>query len=80
MAATSVGIVDGEAMLDLAYAEDARAEVDFNVVMTGTGELVEIQGTAEGLPFNREQMNRLLDLAAGGVVRLLAAQQRALGS
>ena len=80
VAATSVGLVDGEAMLDLAYAEDVRAEVDFNVVMTGTGELVEVQGTAEGKPFNREQMDRLLDLAAGGIAQLLAAQKTALGA
>lgn len=80
VAATSVGLVDGEAMLDLAYAEDARAEVDFNVVMTDAGELVEVQGTAEGKPFNREQMSRLLDLAAGGIGQLLAAQGRVLSS
>jgi ribonuclease PH len=80
VAATSVGLVDGELLLDLAYSEDVRAEVDCNVVMTGGGELVEVQSTAEGKPFSREQMGRLLDLAAGGIVQLLAAQKAALGA
>ncbi|MCL5109596.1 MAG: ribonuclease PH [Chloroflexi bacterium] len=80
VAATSVGIVDGEALLDLAYVEDVRAEVDFNVVMTGAGELVEVQGTAEGKPFDRQQMGRLLDLAAAGIAQVLVAQRKAIGS
>ena len=78
VAATSVGIVDGVEMLDLAYNEDSRAETDLNVVMTGDLEFVEVQGTAEGRPFSRAQLDRLLDLATGGVRDLLAAQRSAL--
>lgn len=78
VAAVSVGIVGGEAMLDLCYAEDARAEVDFNVVMTGEGKFVEVQGTAEGAPFSREAMNHLLDLARGGITELFKIQQSVL--
>ncbi len=74
VAAVSVGIVGGEALLDLDYAEDSRAEVDFNVVMTGTGKFVEVQGTAEGEPFAREAMNRLLDLARAGISELMSIQ------
>ena len=74
-AAVSVGIVAGEALLDLAYSEDSRAEVDMNVVMTGSGSFVEVQGTAEGAPFARDRLDGLLDLAAGGISELLAAQQ-----
>jgi len=73
-AAVSVGIVGGEAMLDLAYVEDAGAEVDMNVVMTGSGRLVEVQGTAEGTPFSRSQLDEMLGLAASGIGELLAAQ------
>ncbi|MHB1006466.1 MAG: ribonuclease PH [Chloroflexota bacterium] len=79
LAAVSVGMVDGEARLDLPYEEDSRAEVDLNVVMNQDGDLVEVQGTAEGKPFSRDQMGHLLDLAAGGVRQLLALQQAALG-
>lgn len=79
VAAISVGIVDGEAVLDLEYAEDSRAEVDMNVVMTGKGEFVEIQGTAEGKPFSRAQMDKLLDLAAGGIRELIAIQRGIIG-
>ena len=79
VAAVSVGVVDGTALLDLCYAEDHSAEVDFNVVMTGQGQFVEIQGTAEGAPFERQMMDRLLDLAAQGIDQLLALQQQALG-
>ena len=79
VAATSVGIVDGEVRLDLAYAEDVIAEVDMNVVMTGSGAFVEVQGTAEERPFDRSQLNALLDLAAGGIARLLECQRQALG-
>ncbi|HJP66071.1 MAG TPA: ribonuclease PH [Actinomycetota bacterium] len=78
VAAVSAGIVGGELLLDLAYEEDARAEVDLNVVMTGSGRLVEVQGTAEGAPFDREQLDSLLDLAAGGIDRLTAFQRDVL--
>jgi ribonuclease PH len=80
VAATSAGIVEGEALLDLCYEEDARAEVDFNVVMTGDGRFVEVQGTAEGTPFSREEMDGLLRLAEGGIRELLEAQKAALAS
>ncbi len=78
VAAVSVGVVDGQALLDLAYAEDVCAEVDMNVVMTANGDLVEVQGTAEGRPFDRALHDRLLDLAWKGIRDLLAAQQAAL--
>lgn len=73
-AAVSVGIVRGTPVLDLAYAEDAGAEVDMNVVMTGSGGLVEVQGTAEGAPFSRLELDQMLELASQGIERLLAAQ------
>jgi ribonuclease PH len=79
VAAVSVGIVEDEARLDLTYDEDAGADVDFNVVMTGSGELVEVQGTAEGRPFSREQLDALLDLAAAGIADLSTIQRAALG-
>jgi ribonuclease PH len=79
VAAVSVGIVGGEAMLDLAYTEDSTAEVDLNVVMTGTGHFVEVQGTAEGQPFSRADLGTMLDLAWIGIERLLAEQQKVLG-
>ena len=78
VAAISVGIVKGEPVLDLDYVEDSRAEVDFNVVMTGAGEFIEVQGTAEGAPFSRDAMNRLLNLAEHGINQLFQKQQRAL--
>src|SRR5438874_8167344 len=77
VAATSVGIVDGEALLDLAYEDDSRAEVDMNIVKTGNGRFIEVQGTAEALPFGREALNQLLDLADTGI-RHLVEKQRAL--
>jgi ribonuclease PH len=80
VAAVSVGIVGGEAVLDLDYEEDSTAETDMNVVMTGAGELVEVQATAERDPFSRELLDELLDLAAGGVEELTAAQQEAAGA
>jgi ribonuclease PH len=80
VAAVSVGIVDEEARLDLCYDEDAGAEVDFNVVMTGSGDFVEVQGTAEGTPFSRAQLDALLDLAADGIADLTAIQHKALGA
>lgn len=75
VAAVSVGVVDGVPLLDLNYAEDSRAEVDCNVVMTGRGEFVEVQGTAEGRPFSRESLDTLLALAEQGIRQLLAIQQ-----
>jgi ribonuclease PH len=77
-AAVSVGVVDGEAMLDLCYEEDRRADVDFNVVMTGEGEFVEVQGTAEGACFSRDTVDRLLDLATQGIEQLLGIQRSVL--
>jgi ribonuclease PH len=79
VAAVSVGIVDGVPVLDLPYEEDVAAEVDMNVVMTGKGSYVEVQGTAEGEPFDRESLSSLLDLASGGIMKLVAAQREALG-
>lgn len=78
LAAVSVGIVNGEPRLDLAYREDSQADVDMNVVMTASGRLIEIQGTAEKEPFSRSQLNELLDLAEQGVHQLNDAQRRAL--
>jgi len=78
VAAVSVGIVDGEALLDLPYAEDSRAEVDMNVVMTGSGELIEVQATAERTPFGRASLDRLLELAAGGIETIGRQQARVL--
>ena len=80
VAAVSVGIIDGEPMLDLAYVEDVRAETDMNVVVTGRGLFVEVQGTAEGAPFDRDELNALLDLALGGTADLTAFQVAALSS
>lgn len=74
-AAVSVGIVDGEPVCDLPYVEDARADVDMNVVMTSAGDFVEVQGTAEGVAFGRDKLDRLLDLATGGISELIAAQR-----
>ena len=79
VAATSVGIVDGEPMLDLAYTEDSQADVDMNVVKTGGGLYIELQGTAEALPFGREALNRLLDLADTGIRQLIALQRGLVG-
>jgi ribonuclease PH len=77
VAAVSVGVVDDEALLDLDYSEDSRAETDMNVVMTGDGRLVEVQATAERDPFSRDELDRLLDLAGGGIEELSAAQREA---
>jgi ribonuclease PH len=79
VAATSVGVIDGVPMLDLAYEEDSRADVDMNVVKTGGGLYIELQGTAEALPFGREALNRLLDLADTGVRQLIALQRGLVG-
>ena len=78
VAAVSVGLMNGEALLDLCYEEDSQAEVDFNVVMTAEGRFVELQGTAEKQPFPREVMNRLLNLAEKGIKELLEMQREAL--
>ncbi len=78
VAAVSVGVIDGVALLDLAYDEDVRADTDMNVVMTGDGRFVEVQGTAEGSPFDRAELDGLLDLAAGGCAELSRLQAEAL--
>ncbi|OEJ96091.1 ribonuclease PH [Streptomyces thermolilacinus] len=78
VAAVSVGIVDGTPLLDLCYEEDVRAETDMNVVCTGDGRFVEVQGTAEAEPFDRKELNALLDLATGGCADLAALQREAL--
>ena len=78
VAAISVGIVDGEKVLDLDYERDVSAEVDLNVVMSGRGLLVEVQGTAEGAPFSRDDLDELLDLATGGIAELHDMQRRAV--
>ena len=75
VAAISVGIYEGSPVLDLDYPEDSNCDTDMNVIMTGSGGLVEVQGTAEGEPFTRPQMNVLLDLAEAGIRRLIAAQR-----
>jgi ribonuclease PH len=79
VAAVSVGVVDGRPLLDLCYAEDSAAEVDMNFVMTGRGEYVEVQGTAESKPFSKAQLGELADLASHGIQRLTALQAEALG-
>ena len=79
VAATSVGIVDGTPMLDLAYTEDSTAEVDMNLVKTAGGLYIEVQGTAEALPFGREALNRLLDLGDTGIRQLFAIQRNLVG-
>jgi ribonuclease PH len=78
LAAISVGIVEGEARLDLPYIEDSTADVDFNVVMTGSGRFVEVQGTAEGEAFDRAQLDALVDLAAGGIAEIAEVQRTLL--
>lgn len=80
ISAISVGIIDGEPMLDLAYTEDVRAETDMNVVVTGSGKFVEVQGTAEGAAFDREELNALLDLALLGTAELTRYQSESLNS
>ncbi|MCY4577495.1 MAG: ribonuclease PH [Chloroflexi bacterium] len=80
VAATSVGIVDGEARLDLCYDEDAAAEVDFNIVMTSEGDFVEVQGTAEGMPFSKHALEEVLSLAQQGIEELSAFQRNAIAA
>ena len=75
VAAISVGVLDGVPMLDLEYTEDVAADVDANVVMTGDGNLIEVQGTAEGQPYTREQLDTMLDYAASGIETLVAIQK-----
>jgi ribonuclease PH len=77
VAAVSAGVVDGRRLLDLCYEEDSKAEVDFNVVMTGSGKLVEVQGTAEGEPFSREDLDEMITLASTGIETLTAIQREA---
>lgn len=77
IAAISVGVLDGVPMLDLEYTEDVDADVDANVVMTGDGTLIEVQGTAEGEPYTREQLDKMLDYAAGGIETLVKLQNEA---
>ncbi|GAB4541154.1 MAG: ribonuclease PH [Thermodesulfovibrionia bacterium] len=79
LAAVSVGIVEGEPRLDLTYIEDSTAEVDMNIVMTDSGRFIEIQGTAEARPFDRNELERLLGLAESGIKELISIQKRALG-
>ena len=80
VAAVSVGIIDQVVFLDLAYTEDVRAETDMNVVVTGSGKFVEVQGTAEGAPFDRDELNQLLDLALKGAASLTEIQKKSLAS
>jgi ribonuclease PH len=80
VAAVSVGVVQGEMLLDLCYQEDSQAEVDLNVVMDARGQYVEVQGTAEGRPFKRAAMDQLLDLAQKGIQELLDAQRKVLSA
>jgi ribonuclease PH len=80
VSAVSVGVVDGEARLDLIYEEDVRAETDMNVVCTADGEFVEVQGTAEGAPFRRDELEVLLDLAVAGCKELTEHQRSALAA
>ena len=80
VAAVSVGIVDGEVMLDLCYEEDSRASVDFNIVMTDAGDFIEVQGTAEHGAFSRAQMDEMVTMAESGIRQLIEAQRRAVAT
>jgi ribonuclease PH len=79
VAATSVGIFDGAKILDLCYAEDSKAAVDMNVIMTGSGKFIEVQGTAERQPFSAEDLQEMLSLASGGVKELIELQKKLVG-
>jgi ribonuclease PH len=79
VSAISVGLIDGYALLDLEYEEDSRADVDMNFVMTGAGLFIEVQGTAEHVPFSKEQMNTMTDLAARGIKKIIARQKEIVG-
>ncbi|MBI4734131.1 MAG: ribonuclease PH, partial [Rubrobacteridae bacterium] len=78
VSAVSVGIVDGVPILDLCYEEDSKAQVDMNIIMTGSGKFIEVQGTAEESPFNREELNALIDLAGKGINELTAIQSKVI--
>jgi ribonuclease PH len=78
--AVSVGIVKGKPVLDICYAEDKNAETDLNVVMTGDGRLIEVQGTAEAEPFSKEELSRMLAMARAGIRKITAQQKKALGA
>jgi ribonuclease PH len=78
VSAVSVGIVDGEPLLDLCYEEDSKAQVDMNVIMTASGKFIEIQGTAEESPFDRTEMDRLIELASKGITELTAIQRKVI--
>jgi ribonuclease PH len=80
LAAVSVGVIGGQALLDLEYSEDSKAEVDMNIVRTGSGKFIEIQGTAESKPFSREQMEEMVSLASRGIEQLVEQQQAVLGN
>jgi ribonuclease PH len=80
VAAVSIGIVDGKILLDLAYEEDSRADVDMNFVMTGSGKFIEVQGTAENTPFTKKQMERMTEVAQEGIRELLKAQHKIIAS
>ncbi|MFC4776413.1 ribonuclease PH [Paenibacillus sp. GCM10023252] len=80
LASVSVGVIGDKALLDLNYEEDSKAKVDMNVVMTGSGKFVEVQGTGEEAPFSREELNQLLELAEGGILDLIAKQREVLGA
>ncbi len=79
VSAISVGLIDGQALLDLEYEEDSRADVDMNFVMTGAGLFIEVQGTAEHAPFSKEQMNAMTDLAGRGIQKIIARQKEIVG-
>ncbi|MFA5351591.1 MAG: hypothetical protein WC357_09740 [Candidatus Omnitrophota bacterium] len=79
MAATSVGILNDNMILDLCYEEDSKAEVDMNVIMTGKGEFIEVQGTAERKPFSKEKMDGMMDLAKKGIEELFSIQRKLVG-
>ena len=78
LAAISIGIVDGETMVDLCFAEDSAAEVDMNVVMNSKGELIEVQSTAEGAPYSREDFNQMLEMSAGAIESIIELQKKTL--
>lgn len=80
VAAVSIGIVGGKILLDLCYAEDSKADVDMNFVMTGTGKFIEVQGTAESAPFTRKQMERMAEIAQQGIKELVQAQKKVIAS
>ena len=80
VAAVSIGVIDGKILLDLCYEEDSKAAVDMNFVMTGSGKFIEVQGTAESAPFTKKQMERMAEIAQGGIKELLKAQKQVIGA